>query len=224
MPLLPPPRQLLQACCCEKTAVDSEQRLATADVFAISATDAVSAEGGATAEVVARHEGGADLCLDTPPHASACSSYPSSRASPSSAAQEREKARLHHLLKDFAKEAVSGLLVVVVCPKTGQRSPHFLQMDRNLTLFSLQPQDRAGKGVVDAQAFNIKDLTRIYKGPDVEATAPWLGGIAQTCVAMDTQRADRRLLLAFEDPSEQDKFYTCLKILRMSVDIGRTSA
>jgi hypothetical protein len=44
--------------------------------------------------------------------------------------KEMEKARLQRLVKDFAKEAVTGIAVSLVNAETSRRSPHFFQMDR----------------------------------------------------------------------------------------------
>eukprot|EP00747_Dinoflagellata_sp_TGD_P166002 gnl/TRDRNA2_/TRDRNA2_188140_c0_seq1.p1 gnl/TRDRNA2_/TRDRNA2_188140_c0~~gnl/TRDRNA2_/TRDRNA2_188140_c0_seq1.p1 ORF type:complete len:235 (-),score=48.45 gnl/TRDRNA2_/TRDRNA2_188140_c0_seq1:154-858(-) len=134
--------------------------------------------------------------------------------------KEREKARLQRLVKDFAKEAVTGIAVNLVNADTTRRSPHFFQMDRYLTVFSLKPKDgsTAESSVMD---FNVRDLTAIYKGADVCVKVPSLGPAGTACVGLDTNRADRRLFFHFDDNYERDKFYTCLNILRMSVDITR---
>jgi len=134
--------------------------------------------------------------------------------------KEREKARLQRLVKDFAKEAVTGIAVNLVNAETARKSPHFFQMDRYLTVFSLKPKD-GSTAESSVQDFNVKDLTSIYKGAEVSMKAPSLGSVAASCVGLDTNRADRRLFFHFDDNYERDKFYTCLKILRMSVDINR---
>lgn len=136
--------------------------------------------------------------------------------------KEREKARLQRLVKDFAKEAVTGIAVNLVNADTARKSPHFFQMDRYLTVFSLKPKD-GSTAESSVQDFNVKDLTSIYKGAEVSMKAPSLGSFAASCVGLDTNRADRRLFFHFDDNYERDKFYTCLKILRMSVDINRPS-
>lgn len=93
-----------------------------------------------------------------------------------------------------------------------------VQPTRYLTVFSLKPKDGSTADSA-VQDFNIRDLTKIYKGPEVLMSAPSLGAAAQQCIGLDTNRADRRLLFHFDEAIERDKFYTCLKILRMSVDI-----
>eukprot|EP00930_Biecheleria_cincta_P069651 TRINITY_DN57365_c0_g1_i1.p1 TRINITY_DN57365_c0_g1~~TRINITY_DN57365_c0_g1_i1.p1 ORF type:complete len:246 (+),score=58.86 TRINITY_DN57365_c0_g1_i1:73-738(+) len=136
--------------------------------------------------------------------------------------KEKEKGRLQRLVKEFAKEAVTGIAVTLVNPETARQSPHFFQMDRYLTVFSLKPKDGSTADSA-VQDFNVKDLTKIYKGPEVLMAAPSLGTVTPMCVALDTNRADRKLFFHFEEPMERDKFYTCLKILRMSVDINQPS-
>merc|ERR1719486_1575635 len=144
----------------------------------------------------------------------------SAGSSMSAEEKEREKARLQRLVKDFAKEAVTGIAVNLVNADSARKSPHFFQMDRYLTVFSLKPKD-GSTAESSVQDFNIKDLTSIYKGAEVSMKAPSLGSVASSCVGLDTNRADRRLFFHFDDNYERDKFYTCLKILRMSVDISR---
>eukprot|EP00403_Amphidinium_massartii_P010875 CAMPEP_0178411732 /NCGR_PEP_ID=MMETSP0689_2-20121128/21645_1 /TAXON_ID=160604 /ORGANISM="Amphidinium massartii, Strain CS-259" /LENGTH=223 /DNA_ID=CAMNT_0020032945 /DNA_START=61 /DNA_END=732 /DNA_ORIENTATION=+ len=140
----------------------------------------------------------------------------------SSEEKEREKLRLQRLVKDFAKEAVTGIAISLVNAETTRQSPHFFQMDRYLTVFSLKPKD-GSTAESSVQDFNVKDLTAIYKGVEVAQKAPSLGALASQCVGLDTNRADRRLFFHFDDSYERDKFYTCLKILRMSVDINRST-
>lgn len=133
--------------------------------------------------------------------------------------KEYERARLHQLVKDFAKEAIRGIAVSLVHPETSRRSAHFFQMDRYLTVFSLKPKD-GSTAQAPVQDFNVKDLTHIYKGMEVCMKAPRLGTAAALCVGLDTNRADQRLFFYFDEALERDRFYTCLKILRMSVDIS----
>lgn len=134
--------------------------------------------------------------------------------------KEREKARLQRLVKDFAKEAVTGVAVNLVNAETARKSPHFFQMDRYLTIFSLKPKDGSSADSA-VQDFSVKEVTHVYKGSELLMKAPALNGMTSNCVGLDTNRADRSLFLQFDDNYERDKFYTCLNILRMSVDINR---
>lgn len=136
--------------------------------------------------------------------------------------KEGEKLRLQRLLKDFAKEAVAGITVNMVNFMTGTTSPYFFQMDRNLTVFSLLPKDGA-TAESSVEDFDMKDVLSIYKGRQVSIKAPCLGNEAASCVAIDTKRADRRIIFHFGDSYERDRFHTCLHILRMSIDIQRST-
>jgi len=132
--------------------------------------------------------------------------------------KEKEKMRLQKLLKDFAKEAVAGIPVSMVNLRTMRKPPHLLQMDRHLTVFSLKPVD-GSTAETAVEDFAVKDVGLIYKGYEVSRKFPTLGGDAGACVGLDVLRSDRRLLFHFDDNYERDKFYTCLQILRMSIDI-----
>merc|ERR1719311_1665557 len=125
-----------------------------------------------------------------PPGSQSARSNASVGSTMSAEEKEREKARLQRLVKDFAKEAVTGIAVNLVSAETGRQSPHFFQMDRYLTVFSLKPKD-GSTADSSVQDFNVKDLTAIYKGADVATKAPSLGDGAHSCVGLDTNRADR---------------------------------
>lgn len=133
--------------------------------------------------------------------------------------KEREKARLQRLVKDFAKEAVTGIAVNLLNEETTRKTPHFFQMDRYLTVFSLKPKD-GSTGCSSVQDFNVKDLITVYKGGEIAVNAPSLSGMTSCCVGIDTNRNGHRLFLQFDDNYERDKFYTCLNILRMSIEIS----
>merc|ERR1719214_309572 len=129
---------------------------------------------------------------------SSARSNASKGSSMSTEEKEREKARLQKLVKDFAKEAVTGIAVsLIVNTETARKSPYFFQMVRNLAVFSLKPKD-GSTAESSVQDFNMKDITAIYKGSDVASKAPSLGMIASQCVGLDTNRADRRLFFHFE--------------------------
>lgn len=132
--------------------------------------------------------------------------------------REREKNRLQRLMKDFAKESVMGIAVNLVNTRTGRMPPYFFQMDRRLASFSMRPKD--GSSVESlAEDFLMRDIVSIYKGQDVSARLPFLGVDAIACVGLDMNPAERSILLHFDDTYERDKFYTSLRVLKMSMDI-----
>merc|ERR1712176_357047 len=119
----------------------------------------------------------------------------------------------------FAREAVTGIPVSLVHAETGRMSSHFFQMDRYLAVFALKPKDGAS-AESSVQAFTMKEVLAIYKGAEVAIKAPSLGSAAGSCVGLETSRADIRLYFHFDESIERDKFYTCMKVLRMSCDIN----
>lgn len=173
----------------------------------------VDSAGGPISDCAAREDS------QSPP-ASARSEAESGVSDMSLEEKAKEKSRLQRLLKDFAKESVAGIPVLLVTPDAGRKSPYFFQMDRKLTVFSIRPGDgtTAESGSTCAQDFFVKDVTAIYKGPEVSAKAPYLGNSANACVGLNTNR-DCTFFFHFDDNYERDRFYTCLQILRMSVDI-----
>jgi hypothetical protein len=135
-----------------------------------------------------------------------------------SSEREREKTRLQRLLKDFAKEAVAGIVVSLVNPRTGRMPPYFLQMDRHLSLLSLRPKDGS---TADAQVqdFRVTDIASIYKGHEVFVRAPAIGKEAVGCVGLDMNAADCSLIFHFDDAYDRDKFYTSMQVLTLSAGI-----
>lgn len=72
-----------------------------------------------------------------------------------------------------AWQVVTGVPVSLVNPATAVRSPHFFQMDRHLTVFSLKPKE--GSVAAEVQDYSVKEVSKIYKGPEVLMNTPSLG-------------------------------------------------
>jgi len=124
-------------------------------------------------------------------------------------------------VRSFAKDVVSGLIVVLVNPKTVAKMQFLLQMDKYLTVFSLRGKNGA-LPEPSSQDFNIRDVTSIYKGSGVAQRVPALAGISPHCVGVDIGRPDKSIFFYFEDPADGNNFYACFKILRISVDVVPT--
>merc|ERR1712113_752916 len=137
---------------------------------------------------------------------------------------DNEKARLKGLMKDFAKEVVGGVVVIILDldQNASSRPPYYFQMDRGLTVISLRPRD-GSTAEAPIREFDVADIASIYKGPEVSAKVPHLGNDALSCVGLDMNRTNHPLLFYFDDKYERDKFYTCLQIVRMSVDIQNSN-
>jgi len=142
-----------------------------------------------------------------------------SRSSTSSSREKRHS--LQSLVRSFARDVVSGLMVVLVNPKTVTKMQFLLQMDKYLTVFSL----RGKNGSLlepSAQDFNIRDVTSIYKGSGVAQRVPALAGISTHCVGLDARKPDKSIFFYFDDPADGNNFYACFKILRISLDMAPT--
>mmetsp|Transcript_87984 Transcript_87984/g.152437 ORF Transcript_87984/g.152437 Transcript_87984/m.152437 type:complete len:223 (+) Transcript_87984:143-811(+) len=134
--------------------------------------------------------------------------------------KEQEKARLQEIVKEFSRAAVTGINVNIIDAETQEVSSRIFAMDKYLYTLILKsaPGDPSA---APEQSFNMKDMSAIYKGPDVTLKAPKLSSVASSAMGVDFHNpSDFRLFFYFKDGSDRDKFYTCLKILRMSVDIN----
>jgi len=143
--------------------------------------------------------------------------------------KEREKARLQKLVKEFAKDAVQGVELSLI-GDAGKRETATFSMDRYLTVVTLtQPPGASGQKT----ELQMKDIISIFKGTDSarqnltqsQRRIDGLGeDVADNTVGLEVSRPDgnkTKTLFYFADVYSRDKFYTCLKILRMSVDINR---
>jgi len=132
--------------------------------------------------------------------------------------KEQEKARLQEIVKEFSRRAVAGIAVQMLDPETTEMTSEKFMMDKYLYTLTVKSESDAA---APARSFNLKDTCAIYKGSDVGVKAPKLAAMSACAVGVDfSTPADARLFFNFKDSGERDKFYTCLKILRMSVDIN----
>ncbi|CEM32724.1 unnamed protein product [Vitrella brassicaformis CCMP3155] len=135
--------------------------------------------------------------------------------------KEREKARLQKLVKDFAKEAVAGMKCTLLNPHTGEKTPQHLYMDRYLSKLKLNPSmDGDEESAVE---YLMRDIGSIFKGADVYKKVSSLPeDVALHTVGLEVDKEGAtRLYFWFKDTYSRDKFYTCLKILRMSVELNK---
>eukprot|EP00927_Polykrikos_kofoidii_P065679 TRINITY_DN61408_c0_g1_i1.p1 TRINITY_DN61408_c0_g1~~TRINITY_DN61408_c0_g1_i1.p1 ORF type:complete len:296 (+),score=54.02 TRINITY_DN61408_c0_g1_i1:241-1128(+) len=135
--------------------------------------------------------------------------------------REKEKARLQKMLKEFAKEAVAGIAVNLVNPRTGRKPPYCFVMDKSLGLFCLRPKD-GSQAESTGQDFRMTEVESVYKGQEVFYRAHMLGREAAGCVGLDMGCEDRGLILHFDDSYERDKFYTSMQVLILSIGIQQS--
>jgi len=130
--------------------------------------------------------------------------------------KEREKIRLQKLVKDFAQDAVRGIPVCIIDTRTGNSCNATFRLGKHLEYVALSPFTN---GETERQ-FGMKEVTSVYKGREVlrlvKLSPESLGAL---CVGMFLS-SGRHVVFSFQSQTERDRFYTCLKILRMSVEIS----
>mmetsp|Transcript_6773 Transcript_6773/g.16447 ORF Transcript_6773/g.16447 Transcript_6773/m.16447 type:complete len:238 (-) Transcript_6773:169-882(-) len=134
----------------------------------------------------------------------------------------REKTRLQILVKDFAKEVVTGMPVSVIDIADGSKCDKLFSMDRYLMNFTLAPSPAivTSADQEEGPSFSMNDIMLIYKAQDVSDRLPSLpSDVTLNSVGIDIKDG-KPLIFHFEEAYERDKFYTCIKILRMSVDMA----
>jgi hypothetical protein len=134
---------------------------------------------------------------------------------------EQEATRLQNLVKEFAGQVITGIEVTVIDAQTQQKTPHLFQMDRFLTVFSFTPKEN---GTGSKQDVDMKGVSAVYcetDGTEISSKAPSLASVARKCVGFDIGQDSKRMFFFFNDELEREKFYTCLKILWMSVSVDR---
>jgi len=127
--------------------------------------------------------------------------------------REMEKIRLQELVQGFSQQVIDGIDVNLVDAETGEVSEATMLMDKYLYTLTLRntPGDRC---------FCMRDMSAIYKGPDFVRKVPSLAHMAPNCVGLEFASGPSEVNFHFKDTHGRDHFYTCLKILRMSVDIA----
>jgi len=141
--------------------------------------------------------------------------------------KEVEKIRLQELVRGFSGRAVTGIQVELIDPEQAQVSSYLFKMDKylyNIYLESIRDDSRIGDSSTEDRSFNfkLKAVTKVCKGQDATNGIPALANFGNNVVTMevDSDCEQERICFHFSDVVERDKFYTCLKILRMSVEIS----
>eukprot|EP00386_Alphamonas_edax_P002744 GDKI01008359.1.p1 GENE.GDKI01008359.1~~GDKI01008359.1.p1 ORF type:complete len:264 (+),score=95.08 GDKI01008359.1:70-792(+) len=146
--------------------------------------------------------------------------------------KEKEKARLQKLVKEFAREAVAGIALECVADDGSKCSATFV-MDRYLTKFDIKDAgNHAAVPLGEKPEVQMKDIIAVYKGTEIPKRVPTFQDqeVCGDCVGLEVKGADgstegsKRLHFKFADAYVKDKFYTCLKILRLSVDVNSKKA
>lgn len=143
----------------------------------------------------------------------------SGAVSPRSRTKESEKVRLQEIVRDFSRQATSsGISVHIVSAESAEVSQTLLTMDKYLHELTLKTHEERQQEQCEERCFNMKDMSAIHKGPDFTRRVPSLAHMAAYCVGVEF--VNENVNFHFKDTIDRDQFYTCLKILRMSVDIN----
>mmetsp|Transcript_24471 Transcript_24471/g.44901 ORF Transcript_24471/g.44901 Transcript_24471/m.44901 type:complete len:213 (+) Transcript_24471:48-686(+) len=147
------------------------------------------------------------------------SSYHEAKAEDPNKALLAEKARLQKQVKDFAQNLSKGIAVEVCDSEGTEHAPHILTLDRQTAVCTLRPLNPKTGRIARDLSFNVKDIRGVLKKSDAICAGPH----AKSCVGLQLaeQENGRALLFFFEIPQEQDDFYTCFKIFRISLDMQR---
>ncbi|CAE7566631.1 AKR1 [Symbiodinium natans] len=197
--------------CCKPWTADKAQgeQNSTEFVRAVPLSSATHSNFQAFALSEVQEEEERTPALPPPRHAE----VPPIRAGFGITGQNAEKARLQQAVKLFAKEAMQGMVVQLIDEDTGGISSATLVMDRSLRNLKL---DEADEGSRD---YRMQDMSAIFRDSEFQQVVPGLAHLAPRCLAVDfSKETDFRLCFQFEDADQRDNFYSCLKILRMSLD------
>eukprot|EP00914_Ancora_sagittata_P025730 GHVO01050941.1.p1 GENE.GHVO01050941.1~~GHVO01050941.1.p1 ORF type:complete len:218 (+),score=37.59 GHVO01050941.1:36-689(+) len=159
----------------------------------------------------------------------------SQKNAPPESTKEKEKERLQLLVREFAKAAYEGIGVKIFDCRSRETLTSKFKMERYLRWFTLSPTAKE-----DICLYQMKDITLISKNStemgQLCCELP-VNLLSHTCmievvpsdspltpaIADDTTRcmSKEQLIIVFEDSIYRERFYTCMKILRMSVDISK---
>jgi len=141
-----------------------------------------------------------------------------------SSKKEVEKARLQELVRGFSKQAVNGIPVELIDPETAQIGQYLFSMDKylyKLKLRSMQGDGSDSSSGTHDKTFALNNIINMNKGNDITTRAPALAMYANNVLLMElSYEEDCIIYFHFKDVMARDRFYTCVKILCMSVDIN----
>ncbi|CAL1156159.1 unnamed protein product [Cladocopium goreaui] len=131
---------------------------------------------------------------------------------PQLSTENQEKVRLQMAVRRFVQDATEGMSVDLLDEDSGTATVARLQLDRRLQCLQLSMPD-------ETRIYKMQDMIAIFRDKEFTSLVPGLSHLSGRCVAVDfcTER-DFRLCFQFKDSEHRDNFYSCLKILRMSLD------
>mmetsp|Transcript_52638 Transcript_52638/g.132286 ORF Transcript_52638/g.132286 Transcript_52638/m.132286 type:complete len:340 (-) Transcript_52638:85-1104(-) len=154
------------------------------------------------------------------------------RAKLTAEAKQREKEKLQEMVKEFAKSVMGGMSCEYVDNHTLKLKPATYTIDRALRLFSVQTKD-APADADPLVAFEITKMVEIHRHykkmpplmslPD-PTTAMSSNDLARLiCIQYTHDDRPMYMLLCLRDPADQERFFTCMKILRWAMEGRQTN-
>eukprot|EP00920_Eleutheroschizon_duboscqi_P012484 GHVT01029736.1.p1 GENE.GHVT01029736.1~~GHVT01029736.1.p1 ORF type:complete len:243 (-),score=44.70 GHVT01029736.1:1094-1822(-) len=231
-------------CCGEAQEEQHELHVANAPQLGLSDEDVAEveisrtrAEGGSSS---ARRRGSPAVCVAAQPQpkvtaALAVGAEVGTPRSPhttsklavlSPDARMEEKLRLQKLVQEFAEQTKAGFPVSIYLPETGESVEASFQMDRYLSNFDLLSKTQNLEQILPATHVDLTQVFAVSKGSDVFENHPDIPASVANgkhLVALTLKDPPGgRLFFVFADKQKREIFYTCLKILRLSLDIVKS--
>ena len=136
---------------------------------------------------------------------------------PMLSSENQEKVRLQMAMRRFVQEATEGMVVEILEEEEGcNATMATLQLDRRLHALTLHMPEMT-------RSYKMQDMTAIFRDKEFTSLVPGLSHLSPRCVAVDfCTEHDFRVCFQFKDTDHRDNFYSCLKILRMSIDAAKS--
>eukprot|EP00922_Rhytidocystis_sp_ex-Travisia-forbesii_P031921 GHVS01047378.1.p1 GENE.GHVS01047378.1~~GHVS01047378.1.p1 ORF type:complete len:166 (+),score=19.83 GHVS01047378.1:2-499(+) len=140
----------------------------------------------------------------------------------------QEKQKLQQLVKDFAKDAVNGLPLNIIDMAEGKLHPVVFHLDQQLSDIEIQYDVTPPKTALYSGDISMGNLTSIYRSGDVlqkHAEFPLGAEEISQVVGLSYSTADGKnsqhdVLFYFPDHLSMERFFVCMKILRLSASIA----
>ncbi|KAL8449417.1 hypothetical protein Emed_003068 [Eimeria media] len=133
----------------------------------------------------------------------------------------KEKQRLQALVKEFAREAVAGFDLTLLDVDRGREVTATFSMDRHLLAITIDSHD---EGQIKSVQFGVSSLTGVFRAEEYYSAShadPPTSVDPAVCLVLTTKEPQcPKVVIVLDGRRERDKAYTCLKILRLSVDLA----
>jgi len=132
--------------------------------------------------------------------------------------RSQKKKDMKQMALQFFRRAESGIAIQLLQP-TAMGMPYIFQVDKKLITGFLRPVAGIQKAGIEYR-FLLNDVDSVHKGADIAQVMPHLGTSTSTCVMVSTLRGGQVFVFRFTNEEEADTFFTCMTILRLSVNIA----